>query len=266
VSKTGADTLAVALAYAGRGWSVVPLVAHGKRPLVRWAPYQRQPADPARIRAWFQDNPDANLGIVTGAVSGLMVLDIDPQHDGDDSLSDLEHRHGPLPETIEALTGGGGRHIYFRHPGGSVRNLVGLVPGIDLRADGGLVVAPPSVHPSGRRYAWEVSHHPDDTDLAAPPGWLLRLIRETAGTAGHPLAHWRGLVKAGVAEGERNSTVASFAGHLLWHGVDPEVVLDLLLCWNATRCRPPLSDDEVARTVDSIARLHARSHPDSDVP
>ena len=73
---------------------------------------------------------------------------------------------------------------------------------------------------------------------------------------GATLAHWRRLVKEGVREGERNTSVASLAGHLLWHGLDPTVVLDLLLSWNATRCRPPLPEDEVARTVESIMRLH----------
>jgi hypothetical protein len=68
------------------------------------------------------------------------------------------------------------------------------------------------------------------------------------------------LVKEGIQEGERNNAIASLAGHLFWHGIDPTVVLDLLLCWNAHRCRPPLPDDEVARTVDSIMRLHESDH------
>jgi hypothetical protein len=254
--------LKAALGHARRGWSVIPLVAKSKLPLVRWQPYQRQRADEAQIRAWWRQWPVANIGIVTGPISGLVVLDVDPRHDGDASLAELEHRHGALPDTIEAITGGGGRHIYFRHPGQSVRNKVGLAPGIDLRADGGLVVCPPSIHPSGRRYAWEVSHHPDDTPLTPMPDWLLRLAVAAPEGTGHPLAHWRELVHEGVAEGVRNNTIASFAGHLLWHGVDPDVVLELLLCWNAVRCRPPLTEDEVARTVTSITRLHGREHPD----
>jgi hypothetical protein len=73
---------------------------------------------------------------------------------------------------------------------------------------------------------------------------------------GHPPAYWRGVVTEGVPEGRRNSTIASLAGHLLWHEVDPDVVSELLLCWNRQRCRPPLSDEEVLRTVGSITRLH----------
>ncbi|HUM16670.1 MAG TPA: bifunctional DNA primase/polymerase [Candidatus Nitrosotalea sp.] len=255
-SNEAKDVLDSALAYARRGWSVVPVWPREKRPLIPWAPYQHHRPDEAEIRQWFRRWPSANVGIVTGAVSSLVVVDVDPLHGGDDSLRALEQAHGPLPDTMTAATGGGGLHVYLAHPGGRVPNEVGLVAGIDLRGDGGFVVAPPSVHPSGRRYAWL------GTDLvAAPlpapmPPWLLHLVRERGYRPGHSLAHWRRLVKEGIQEGERNNSIASLAGHLLWHGIDPEVILDLLLCWNARRCRPPLSDDEVARTVESIARLH----------
>ena len=157
---------------------------------------------------------------------------------------------------MEALTGGGGRHVYFKHPGDTIRNRVGLARGIDLRGDGGLVVAPPSLHPSERAYVWEVDHDPEDTAPAPMPLWLLALVRQDAAHPGHPLTHWRHLVREGVPEGERNNAVASLAGRLLWHSLDPEVVLELLLCWNRVRCRPPLGDEEVARTVESIRRTH----------
>jgi hypothetical protein len=68
-----------------------------------------------------------------------------------------------------------------------------------------------------------------------------------------------------VQSGERNNTIASFAGHVLWHGVDREVVLELMLAWNRSRCKPPLSDDEVARTIDSIVRLHEREVADGNL-
>jgi hypothetical protein len=250
------DVLDSALAYARRGWSVIPLWAREKRPLIPWAPYQRHRSDEAEIRRWFRRWPSANVGVVTGAISSLVVIDVDPLHGGDHSLEALEQAHGALPDTIRAATGGGGLHVYLAHPGGLVANKVGLVAGIDVRGDGGFVVAPPSVHPSGRRYAWLPPGLPDEAQPAPIPTWLLQLIREGGYRPGHTLAHWRRLVKEGVQEGERNSSIASLAGHLFWHGVDPEVILDLLLCWNAKRCRPPLSEDEVARTVESIMRLH----------
>lgn len=243
-----------ALRYLDRGWSVVPIRPRDKRPLLRWQRYQALPPARGEVERWFAEHPDAGVGIATGAVSGLVVLDIDPGHGGDGSLAEFEQRHGALPDTVEALTGGGGRHLYFRHPGGFVPNRTCLAPGIDLRGDGGLVIAPPSVHPSGRRYIWEVSHHPDDVAVAAMPGWL----SERTAARGHPLVYWRDLVHEGVPEGVRNTTIASLAGHLMWHGVDTTVALELLLCWNRVRCRPPLPDEEVAHVVESVSRLHAR--------
>lgn len=250
-----------ALAYRRRGWSVLPLQPGEKRPLLRWEKFQRAPPGEAEIQRWYATWPEANVGIVTGDVSGLVVLDIDPKHGGDRSLDRLEALHGKLPATIAATTGGGGRHLYFAHPGGVVRNRAGLAQGIDLRGDGGYVVAPPSRHPSGRFYAWEPGSEPERVGLADLPSWLLDAARGRG--TGRPIAHWRVLARQGISEGERNSTIASFTGHLLWHGVDPEVALELMLSWNRARCRPPLPDSEVAAVFDSILRLHRRQQEDA---
>ncbi|MHA1565036.1 MAG: bifunctional DNA primase/polymerase [Alphaproteobacteria bacterium] len=252
--------------YLARGWAAIPVERGGKRPLIRWEEFQHRLPSKQELHAWFERWPHANICIVTGLVSRLVVLDIDPRHDGDATLTRLEREHGPLPHSVEALTGGGGRHIYFLHPGDVIRNKVGLATGIDLRGDGGLVVAPPSVHPSGRSYTWEVSRHPDETPLATMPLWLQSLASDDEVHPGHPMAHWRSLVRSGVPEGERNNTIASLTGHLLWHGVDPQVALELLLCWNRMRCRPPLADDEVARTVESIRRTHFRERGGKPLP
>lgn len=246
--------LIAALRYRARGWSVLPFRAGEKRPQIAWERYQSAPAPEATIRSWFRRWPNANVGVVTGQVSNLIVIDIDPRHGGEQSLHRLEARYGHLPATIEARTGGGGRHLYFAHPGELVHNRAGLAPGIDLRGDGGCIVAPPSLHPSGGRYQWVDGHAPDEIDLAPLPRWLLALAHGVR--AGRTLVDWRMLVRTGVPEGQRNSTIASLAGHLLWHGVDAEVVQELLLAWNRMRCRPPLDDAEVAQVVSSIVHLH----------
>lgn len=254
----GGDAHAAALAYAARGWSAIPIEPRGKRPLVPWLEFQQRTAAADEIDGWFRRWPDANVGLVTGRVSGLVVVDVDPRHGGEASLQRASEEHGPLPRTVEAETGGGGRHLYFVDPGELVHNRVGILPGIDLRADGGCVVAPPSRHPCGRRYRWVEGGGPDDLPLAPLPRWLLPALRGE-GPRGHPPGHWRELVRQEVAEGTRNNTLASLAGHLLWRGVDPQVALELLLAFNRARCRPPLPDDEVAQVVSSITRLHERS-------
>jgi hypothetical protein len=250
------DMRAPAFALLARGWSVIPIEARGKRPIVPWLEYQSRLATEKEVEAWFGGRRNPNLGIVTGALSNLVVLDVDARHDGSQSLALLELEHGTLPDTVEAQTGGGGRHIYFVHPGGVVHNRAGLAAGIDFRGDGGCVIAPPSLHPSGRRYQWVPRRSPQEMELAALPPWLLRFVHPSDSRAGHPLEHWRHLVREGVDEGSRNSTLASLCGHLLRHGVDPQVARELLLTWNRARCRPPLADNEVAQVVDSIARLH----------
>jgi hypothetical protein len=186
-------------------------------------------------------------------------LDIDPRHGGDESLAQLEHRQGKFPDTVESITGGGGRHIFFTYPGGKhrIRNATALagMPGLDVRGDGGYVVAPPSLHISGGRYEWEASSELDEVTLAPMPAWFLKLLDQTAGgqARGRQPDHRRAWIARGANEGNRNNSVASLTGYLLRHRVDPIIALHLVAAWNEARCRPPLSEAEVFRTVDSIA-------------
>jgi len=165
--------LAAALAGLKRGWSVVPVMPRAKRPIIRWEVFQHRKASEEEARGWFRRWPDANLSLVTGALSGVVVLDVDPRHGGDDSLARLEAANGALPQTVESVTGGGGRHIYFAHPGRETRNRAGIEPGLDLRGDGGTIVLPPSIHPSGNPYRWRAGHAPGEVALALFPPWLV---------------------------------------------------------------------------------------------
>jgi hypothetical protein len=208
------------------------------------------------LAEWFETRwPDSNIGIATGG--GLLGLDVDVRHGGDASLADLKRANGPLPETPRVLTGGGGLHVYFAVDR-AVRNRAGLAPGIDLRADRGFLVAPPSLHASGRHYVWEVGASPDDVPLAPAPEWLLELICEgqTSGVSRSP-DEWAALVHGPIAAGARNDSLARLAGYLLRRRPAPRVVLELVRTVNQARCTPPLSDEEVVRTVDSIARREA---------
>lgn len=212
--------------------------------------------DLAVVERWFRR--DLNIGIATGAASGIIVLDIDPRHGGDETLAKLERQHGPLPPTWRFLTGGGGEHIVLKHPGRRMPNSAGKIgPGLDVRGDHGYIVAPPSFHISGRPYAISVDHHPEETALAAIPTWLLqRLCGEVdeGPPAAKPVQDWRRLVRGVIPEGRRNESLARLAGHLFRNRIDPWVALDLLQAWNQSRCRPPLADAEVLMTLRSIAR------------
>ncbi len=227
----------------------------GKHPHRRYAPRGLLSAStkPNLIGGWWRAVPEANIGVVT---DGLVVLDIDPHKSGAESLAHIEAEHGELPHTWRSITGGGGEHIFFRAPAGSnVRSKVeNIAPGIDIRANGGYVVAPPSLHRTGRRYAWNVDYHPDETPLADAPLWLVELASPSnmaaAPAKGNDL--WRRIVD-GVAEGARNDSIARLSGHLLRRYVDPHVTLELMLALNAARFQPPLGVEEVRKTVASIA-------------
>jgi hypothetical protein len=139
-----------ALQYAGRGWRVFPLRARGKTPLTKGG-FKAATVDPRQIEAWWKKWPEANIGIATGAASGLFVLDIDGAH-GEAHLVELQELYGCLPETLTVKTARG-RHIYFAlGPGQPPPCSSGN--GVDVRCSGGYVVAPPSVHESGHVYTW----------------------------------------------------------------------------------------------------------------
>lgn len=173
--------LEAALAYAARGWPVLPL--DGKRPLLEHG-FRDATADARETHRWWSKWPHANVGIAMGERSGLLVIDVDIRVDkgcfGDDTLDDLIRELGPLPDTAMSLTGGGGRHLLFNHLGRPTRGKLG--EGVDVKGTGGYIVAPPSLHDSGRKYAWELSSDPFDPDCPAtiadlPPTWVERVCR-----------------------------------------------------------------------------------------
>lgn len=276
-----AELLDAALSSARRGWRVVPLFAltpdgacecgqgaacesRGKHPrLTRWP--RLATTDEPTLRAWWGQWPTANVGIATGAGSGLLVLDVDPRHGGDESLARLEAQHSPLPRTVRACTGGGGAHVFFKHPGGHIGNQQGaaaLAPGLDVRGDGGQVVGAPSLHASGRQYAWEVDHHPDETPLAPAPAWLLALLAQ----GGH--GNGRGGPTPAITEtipvGARNGTLASLAGSMRRRGMTEAEIASALLAVNARRCVPPLDEPEVRAIAGSVGQYPPAAAPVGD--
>jgi hypothetical protein len=213
------------------------------------------------IRQWWRQEHQFNIAIATGAVSGIFVIDVDGL-DAEIELRNLEVKYGGLPSTVEVITARG-RHVYFRSPELPVRNSASkIAPGIDVRGDGGYVLAPPSIHPSGRRYEWSVDCA---GSLARAPTWLIQKISSRAnGTVpAMPPEAWRELVTNGAVEGTRDNTVAKFAGHLLRRRIDPFVTLELLQTWNATRCVPPLPAADIERIVASVAGRELRRRADA---
>lgn len=243
--------MAAAFALAARGWPILP--TRGKVPRLYNGLHGASISTHA-IRNWFELWPDTGIGVRTG--DGLVVLDVDGD-DGHESLRALERRHEPLPATVSAVTGNG-EHLYFATRD-QIRNTAGkLGRGLDVRGEGGYVIAPPTIHPdTGRPYEWD--NHPDDTQVAPLPAWLLSMLSEAPGGPRKriPAAEWVRMLR-GIAEGERNDRLARLCGHLIARNLDERVTLELLLAVNQARCRPPLPEREVTAIVESILRRHLK--------
>lgn len=174
--------LSYALRYVALGLHVLPLEPGSKKPLGRLVRngFHDATSDADVVRKWWTQHPDAGVGIAVKA-SGWVVVDIDPRNGGIDTIDQLEAQHGPLVSDVLAYTGGGGEHRVFAAQ--LVEQLPGkLGPGVDLKADGYIAVEP-TLHPSGRQYAWEASSDPLDGVVPTTlPGWIRDLARAPMAT------------------------------------------------------------------------------------
>ena len=211
-------------------------------------------SDPKLIGTWKTAFPKANLGVVAGQISGIFVLDVDPRHGGGDSLDALQVKHGKLPDTACVMTGGGGLHYYFKHPGKPVKNSAGAFgAGLDIRGDGGFVVGPGSIHVTGGIYDWEASSSPEDVGFQPAPDWLLKMAEQPERKSVTTFTDGQG-----IPEGGRNQWLASVAGALRCRGIDYQALLQMLLVANDHHCKPPLDVQEVDAVAKSYANMPGR--------
>jgi len=162
----------VAVSYAKKGLAVFSLAPGSKVPIKGSAGWKDATTDEKEIRQMFASCPEANIGIATGKISGIIVVDVDVKSgaQGEETLEKLLKQHGPLPKTPCCITPSGGYHYYFKYPEGvDIPCSQGkLGPGIDIRSDGGYVVAPPSVI-ADKLYVWEVTGDIDDVEACDAP-------------------------------------------------------------------------------------------------
>jgi hypothetical protein len=240
--------VAAAVSYGQGGLSVIPIQPRDKKPFIQWEQFQNKRATEHEIKSWWAKWPDANIGIVTGAVSDLIVIDLDTP-DAKNKLKELVADSTSVPRTRT----GKGWQLFFKHPGVTIPNRAGIIPGLDVRGDGGYVVAPPSIHPNGNQYRWEV---PINGELPAFPPTLFKLISSPIdGTEKRSAKVIDGI----ILEGQRNAALTSLAGTMRRRGMSAASILAALQEENRTRCNPPLPDGEVEIIVNSIARYPALS-------
>lgn len=199
------------------------------------------------IRAWWNNNPNAQIGIVTGAISNLVVVDVESGGSFDG-----------YPATLTAKTGGGGRHFYFKHPGKEVSNGVRVRPLTDIRGDGGYVVVPPSCSEKGA-YEWLVA--PEDGSLADLPSWVLEEQERVPAGEGGVEQDWEAIFNGEVLKGMRNDTAAKVAGKLL-QAMPPEawpLGYEIFKTWNQQHVTPPLEARRLQSTWKSIEKAQKLS-------
>lgn len=270
--------------YVSFGWRVLPIHtayasgcscrareacrSAGKHPRTEHGAHDATRAAP-RIVEWATSFPDANIGIATGRASDLLVVDVDPRNGGRATLAELERKLGCLPPTPEAVTGGSGSHLFFRAP--SMRTVRGtLGDGVDIKFEGGYVVAAPSRHASGAEYAWADGLGPAELKPARlPSAWMDRLAPSAPPLACTPAPAYVGRGTGAATDVERRAR--SYARHLppaiagqqghraaflaaakiaVGFGLDGETAFRVLWDeWNP-RCLPRWSESDLRRKVN----------------
>lgn len=246
------ELLEAALAYVDMGLAVFPLIAREKKPSIKHG-VNACSSDAAELRHWWEEHPRDNVAIACGVVSGgLMVIDLDVDEDsGKDGLETLrmwELEHGELPETARALTGSGGVHILYRVMGETPGNHVNKELGVDIRSDGGYIVAPPSVHPNGQKYEWE--YDPEDYPIADADANVMAFVEYVSPQPKREPGERFELPET-IGKGERNDTLFRMACSMQSRGESDEMIMLAVKALNSAKCKPPVGEFEVEQLVNS---------------
>jgi len=238
------------------GWNIIP-VGSDKKPLVDWKEYQTKKVTEARLKTWFMLYPSANIGVITGKISNLTVVDIDPRHNG--SYIPFEGI-----QTVKSKTGGNGYHVFFRFEEGFITK-AGIQEGIDIRNESGYVVLPPSIHLSGAAYSWIIG--PEKLKPIELPDFVKKWKNKIS-IKGQQVSNWDSKILTGVGEGERNEKAASVAGKLLKNHPEKEWETDAwihLVNWN-DKNSPPLQISELRATFESIKKRELSHRSGTETP
>lgn len=226
------------------GWCVLPVVPHEKRPyLQNWKDYTKERPPKDGVISWFTNLQNVGLGVATGKVSNIAVLDV--ECDCPIPIEDLIKKY---PTNLITRTGSGGYHLFYSYPYNvpTIKNRVGIIDRVDLRADGGFIVLPPTMHTSGNRYEWVSQGLP-----GAFPTEILQVESE-----GKSSEKWLSDALKGVSKGGRNDTAARIAGYFFKKGIPEDIIETQMLMWNESN-NPPLPIQEIYTVIRSIKSNHS---------
>jgi hypothetical protein len=267
-SSMESETLQAALWLAEQGIPVFPChcpeglngcschnplcTSQGKHPRTEHG-FQNASTDPEQLKKWWDQWPDANLAIATGLLSGLFVMDFDPRNGAPSDREGCAQLIGGIPDAAaEVISGGGGRHIYFKYeptlfPWGTPKD---IADGVEVKAEGKYAMAPPSLHPSEKRYVWDGMEGRNHLlTLPLPPAALIEKINAAVLRKNTPPAEERKWGK-----GERNNQLARLAGAMRRYGMTATAIAPALQEANRNQCEPPLGADEVRQISENISR------------
>lgn len=261
--------------FCDKGFSFFPLSPHSKIPPkgVTWTQYQTRHPTQDEIDKWAAAGSLDQLAIVCGEISGLIVLDADDLATFGAWVSECKHHLPPTPMVKTGENGAGPRcHYLYKHPGGRIKNSTKKIPGADIKADGGYIVAAGSTHPDGHKYEFFPELGLNDVDLAPCPNWILEFLEYEASSTVKvskedllgPDEDDYAVLLRGVPKGGRNHAAARLAGLFLGQGQPRDRALEMLRSWNL-RNAPPLTDKQLRDTVASIGRAEAKKRVKAQV-
>ena len=251
ITMTSAEKIESAKQLIRLGLALLPLVPGGKTPAGPWA-HGEWTYD--RLVKYLEEHPNANIGVMTGSASyDLAVIDVDNHGvDGRKFMRAFERAEGKLGETLTVRTGSGGTHLYYRVPSDVPlpRNSTNPRLGVDIRGEGGYVVAPPSVLEGGSGYRFLPGRGPGEVDIATADERVLKLIATIRGKGSEEQKKIGGLDLI-VGKGGRNDACYRYACHIRARGGTPQDVAVMTAGYNAVLCRPRLGGSEVLRIVEN---------------
>jgi hypothetical protein len=233
----------VAKEYYDLGFNIIPIKPRTKnQPAFAWGGYQDKRGDQYELEAWIRDFGDHNTAILTGNTSKIIVVDID----GEEGILSLKDKK--IPDTWVVKTARG-YHYYFKSIDKKIGNFVAILPKVDIRGDGGYVVAPDSIHESGFQYQW----HKRDCEIAELPQFFIDLIfkKEESPQESKKDETWLDKIKNGVDAGKRNDACTKLVGYYVGQKYKKDDIIDLILNWNRKN-RPPLDENELKTVIISI--------------
>ena len=240
--------------YAQNGYWILPLKPREKKPLINWKQLQERPLTKEEVEKYWKEKPDANIGLITGHKSGLVVFDFDSEDAWDWYLEKFKVMDTPICLTNRLF------HHYFQL--GKEFSSCKLKEGIEIKANGSYVVAPPSIHPSGKKYQWKEGQGIQDVELSSFPKAIRKFLASEKNKGVEnitPKKDFKTLL-AGVEEGERNNAAARLIGSELGKGKNPDDVWDFIHNWNSKN-RPPLPEYELKHVWSSIVQRESMKNP-----